>query len=55
MGRPFPPTAAWPWEDDPRRSEETGAVRGQVFDRGPVVPGTDRGGMYERLTHCSPP
>ncbi|MEE1752141.1 SMI1/KNR4 family protein [Streptomyces sp. SP18CS02] len=46
LGRPFPLTEAWLWEeDDDEPSGETRAVLDQVFGHGSIVLGTDGCGM----------
>lgn len=52
--RPFPLTAPWLWEDDPRPEEEMGPLLDQVFDHGSIVLGTDGCGMYWHLVVTGP-
>ncbi|WP_328466424.1 SMI1/KNR4 family protein [Streptomyces sp. NBC_00448] len=54
LGRPFPLTDAWVWEDDPRPVAEIDPVLERVFDDGSVVLGTDGCGMYWHLVVSGP-
>jgi hypothetical protein len=45
LAEPFPLTAAWFWEQDPRPEHEHEHVLDAVFDHGSVVLGTDGCGM----------
>lgn len=54
LGRPFPLTSAWIWEDDDRPEEELAPLRAQVFDHGSIVLGTDGCGMYWHLVVTGP-
>lgn len=49
LGRPFPLTEAWLWEDDPRPAEELEPILDQVFRHGSIVLGTDGCGMNWHL------
>ncbi|MGV9267893.1 SMI1/KNR4 family protein [Kitasatospora sp. NPDC003701] len=51
---PFPLTAAWHWEDDPRSEEELDALLEPVFHHGSIVLGTDGCGMYWHLVVSGP-
>lgn len=54
LAEPFPLTAAWHWEDDPRSDEETDALLERVFHHGSIVLGTDGCGMYWHLVVSGP-
>ncbi|GAA1389147.1 hypothetical protein GCM10009639_16520 [Kitasatospora putterlickiae] len=54
LGRPFPLTGPWVWEDDPRPSAEVDPVLDQVFDHGSVVLGTEGCGVYWHLVVTGP-
>ncbi|MEV0368811.1 SMI1/KNR4 family protein [Streptomyces sp. NPDC050636] len=49
LDAPFPLTAAWLWEDDPRPSEKIEPLLAPVAAHGSVVLGTDGCGMYWHL------
>lgn len=54
LGRPFPLTESWFWEDDPRPAEEIDHLLGPVFDHGSLVLGTEGCGMYWHLVVTGP-
>ncbi|MFE2726015.1 SMI1/KNR4 family protein [Kitasatospora sp. NPDC059327] len=54
LAEPFPLTAAWQWEDDPRPEEEVDALLERVFQHGSIVLGTDGCGMYWHLVVSGP-
>ncbi|MFB6888015.1 SMI1/KNR4 family protein [Kitasatospora sp. NPDC056327] len=54
LGRPFPLTSPWVWEDDPAPAEEIGPVLEQVFGHGSIVLGTDGCGSYWHLVVTGP-
>ncbi|WP_330176407.1 SMI1/KNR4 family protein [Streptomyces sp. NBC_01498] len=54
VGREFPLTEAWLWEDDPRPYEELEPLIDQVGNDGSVVLGTDGCGLYWHLVVTGP-
>ncbi len=54
LGRPFPLTEPWFWEEDPRSTEEIDVLLGPVFDHGSLVLGTEGCGMYWHLVVTGP-
>ncbi|MFJ9950955.1 SMI1/KNR4 family protein [Kitasatospora sp. NPDC091207] len=54
LAEPFPLTAAWQWDDDPRPEEEVDALLERVFHHGSIVLGTDGCGMYWHLVVSGP-
>ncbi|MFE7213595.1 SMI1/KNR4 family protein [Streptomyces sp. NPDC057611] len=49
LREPFPLTAKWLWEEDPRPSAESEPELDHVFNHGSIVLGTDGCGMYWHL------
>ena len=54
LGRPFPLTKTWLWEEDPRAFDEIQPILGQVFDHGSIVLGSDGCGMNWHLVVTGP-
>jgi hypothetical protein len=54
LSRPFPLTAQWLWEDDPRPDDVLAPLIDAVFNHGSVVLGTDGCGMYWHLVVTGP-
>ncbi|MER7703546.1 SMI1/KNR4 family protein [Kitasatospora sp. NPDC097605] len=54
LGRPFPLTSAWVWEDDPRPAEEIDPLVDRVLDHGSVVLGTEGCGVHWHLVVTGP-
>lgn len=54
IGRPFPLTQAWLWEEDDGPYADPGTVMDQVFNHGSLVLGTDGCGMYWHLIVSGP-
>ncbi|MEV0675011.1 SMI1/KNR4 family protein [Actinosynnema sp. NPDC050436] len=54
LAEPFPLTATWVWENDPRPEAEVEPLIGPVHDHGSVVLGTDGCGIYWHLVVTGP-
>jgi hypothetical protein len=54
LGKPFPLTETWVWEEDDGRYEDPDAVIGQVLDHGSIVLGTDGCAMNWHLVVTGP-
>ncbi|MFI8082361.1 SMI1/KNR4 family protein [Kitasatospora sp. NPDC086009] len=54
LAEPFPLSATWLWDDDPRPEEEVEALLERVFHHGSIVLGTDGCGMYWHLVVSGP-